>query len=80
MVVSVLFSFALPPPPPLQPSCASDADNSHLLGGKLLVDMSIEMVRLTLAVIGQAGLGVDLSEAVEVIPARNGVMHRLSLR
>lgn len=45
-----------------------------------MVDVDGEMVRLALAVIGQAGLGINLSAAIECVPARNGVMHKLPLR
>jgi len=52
----------------------------HTLTGVVAVDMDAAMVRLALAVIGQAGLGLDLSTAVEKVKAKNGKMHELSLR
>ena len=38
------------------------------------------MVRLALAVIGQAGLGLDLTTALDIVPAKDGVMHKMCLR
>ena len=48
--------------------------------GEVAVDLDAEMVRLALAVIGQAGLGLDLTTAVDIVPAKDGVMHKMCLR
>lgn len=44
------------------------------------MDMDREVVRLALAVIGSAGMGIDLTTAIDRLPDNKGIMHKLSLR